>query len=44
MQSKNKVSDFFDIEDNFHKFYNAIIRKHTIKSQVKRKYHRESAM
>lgn len=44
MITEDKVTEIFCIADDFGKVFDAQKEKYTIKSNLKRKYHRESTM
>ena len=44
MITEDKVTEIFCIADDFCKVFDAQMEKYTIKSNLKRKYHRESTM
>ena len=44
MITEDKVTEIFYIADNFCKVFDAQMEKYTIKSNSKRRYHRESTM
>ena len=44
MITEDKVSEIFCIADDFCKVFDAQMEKYTIKSNLKRRYHRESTM
>jgi len=44
MITEDKVTEIFCIADDFCKFFNAIMIKYTLKSNKKRKYHRNGTM
>ena len=44
MITEDKVTEIFCIADYFCKFHDAMILKHTLKCNEKRKYHRDSTM
>ena len=44
MITEDKVTDLFCIADDFCKFFDAMMEKHTIKEAKKRNYHRDSTL
>lgn len=44
MITKNKVTELFCMADDFCKFFDAMTERYTLKSDKKRRYHRESTM
>ena len=44
MITEDKVIELFCMADDFCKFFDALIKKYTLKSANKRHYHRESTM
>ena len=44
MITENKVTEIFCMVDDFHKFFDAMVAKHTLKPTGKRKYHRDYTM
>ena len=44
MITEDKVTELFCMADDFCKFFDAIMEKYTLKSDKKRRYHRDSTM
>lgn len=44
MLTENKVTELFCMADDFCKFFDAMMQKYTLKSDNKRRYHRDSTM
>ena len=44
MITEDKVTELFCIADDFCKFFDAMMEKYTLKSDKKRRYHRDSTM
>ena len=44
MITEDKVTELFGMADDFCKFFDAMMEKYTLKSDKKRRYHRDSAM
>ena len=42
--TEDKVTELFCMADDFCKFFDAIMEKYTLKSDKKRRYHRDSTM
>ena len=42
--TEDKVKELFCMADDFCKFFDAIMEKYTLKSDKKRRYHRDSTM
>ena len=44
MITEDKVTELFGMADDFCKFFDAMMEKYTLKSDKKRRYHRDSTM
>ena len=44
MITEDKVTELFCMADDFCKFFDAMMEKYTLKSDKKRRYHRDSTM
>ena len=44
MLTEDKVTELFCMADDFCKFFDAMMEKYTLKSDNKRRYHRDSTM
>ena len=44
MITEDKVTELFCMADDFCKFFDAMMEKYTLKSDTKRRYHRDSTM
>lgn len=44
MITEDKVTELFCMADDFCKFFDAMMQKYTLKSDNKRRYHRDSTM
>ena len=44
MLTEDKVTELFCMADDFCKFFDAMMEKYTLKSDKKRRYHRDSTM